>query len=217
MATKGKELASREKMLELDESLLRLIASVMSEENLEKAMKNLVLKFLMSATSAFPGDVHRASLLLPDAKKEYLRIWEGYQMPDESKIRTHFYIGTKEMDRMRGIAGEAFFYRQLRVAHIKKENGRWERESDSKGYIEFDKERPYPPYCSLVCVPIFFGKDRDDCLGVVCFDSENTAAFDPPEVQKMLKTLAKRIASILFIYQQLQMANLVVRPLQPSH
>ena len=118
---------------------------------------------------------------------------------------------------MRGIAGEAFFYRQLRVAHIKKENGRWEREPDSKSYIEFDKERPYPPYCSLVCVPIFFKEDAIDCLGVVCFDSENPAAFDPPEVQKMLETLATRIAALLLIYQQLQIANQVVRPLQPFH
>lgn len=144
----------------------------MPAEDLEKAMKNLVFKFLMNATKAFPGDVHRASLLLPDAKKEYLKIWEGYQMADESKFRAHFYIGTKEMDKMRGIAGEAFFYRQLRVAHIKKENGCWEREPDSKSYIEFDKERPYPPYCSLVCVPIFFKEDAIDCLGVVCFDVE---------------------------------------------
>jgi len=114
---------------------------------------------------------------------------------------------------MRGIAGEAFFYRQLRVAHIKKENGRWEPEPDSKGYIEFDKERPYPPYRSFVCVPIYFKEDAIDCLGVVSFDSENPAAFDPPEVQKMLKTLANRIAALLLIYQQLLIANRGVQPL----
>lgn len=67
----------------------------------------------------------------------------------------------------------------------------------------FDANRPYLPYRSFVSVPIVVGEGASSCLGVVCFDSENSAAFDPPQIQDLLLKFGRRIASALLIYRQL--------------
>lgn len=202
--TLNKELSTLNKVVALDNSVSRLLPSLISARDLEEEMRKLVKKLLEDACGTFAGDVDRASLFLPDsgAGNEYLTFWEGYQMPRESILRTRFYIGARDVDRVRGLAGEAFFNHQIYVGHIIKENSRWK--ADNSCYIDFDKKRPYPPYRSLVSVPLIIGENPTDCLGVMCFDSENATVFDPPEVQAMLLKLGARIASVLLIYQQLK-------------
>jgi hypothetical protein len=84
------------------------------------------------------------------------------------------------------------------------ENG--QHTCDRNTFIEFDEHRPFPPYRSLVCVPIIgfvsnsFGVDPAPCLGVVCLDSENSIAFDSSEVQTLLQMFSRRIATVLSIY-----------------
>jgi hypothetical protein len=187
-------------VVKLDDSLLRLIPSLISAQDREGEMKRLLVELLRDATRAFAGDVHRASILLPDTSRDHLRVWAHYQMPEESVARLKFYIG-QEVDRKRGVAGEVFLDSQLRVVHIKEDNGHWK--PDTGSYIVFDAKRPYPPYRSFVSVPIVVGEETTDCLGVVCFDSENLAAFDPPEIQYLLLKLGNRIAAGLLIYQHL--------------
>jgi hypothetical protein len=199
-----KELGTLEKVVKLDDSILRLLPNLISPKDRENEVRRLLKKLLEDTCGTFAGDVDRASLYLPDPKtgNEYLTFWEGYQMPRESILRTRFYIGAKAVDKVRGLAGEAFFYHQVRVGHINKENNRWH--ADNSSYIDFDKTRPYPPYRSLVSVPLIVGENASDCLGVMCFDSENATAFDSSEVQAMLLKLGARIAAVLLIYQQLK-------------
>jgi hypothetical protein len=187
-------------VVKLDDSLLRLITSLVSAQDREGEMKRLLVELLRDATRAFVGDVHRASILLPDTSRDHLRVWAHYQMPEESVARLKFYIG-QEVDRKRGVAGEVFLDGQLRVVHIKEDNGHWK--PDTESYRVFDAKRPYPPYRSFVSVPIVVGEEAADCLGVVCFDSENLAVFDPPEIQYLLLKLGNRIAAGLLIYQHL--------------
>ena len=191
---------------DLDDSLLRLLPSLVVSGNQEVDMQRLLRELLRDATRAFAGHVHRASILLPDAGREYLKIWAHHQMPDESVIRTRFYIGNEE-NRIRGVAGETFLDTQPRVAHFTQENPRWK--CDLNCYIDFDKNRPYPPYRSFVAIPIIgvipgpSSIINANCLGVLCFDSDNSKIFDSAEVQYLLQVFSRRIAAALLIYHQL--------------
>jgi hypothetical protein len=187
-------------LVELDDSLLRLLPDLMSAKDRESEMKRLLEELLQDMTRAFAGNVHRASILLPDATKEYLRVWVHYQMPEVSVEQTKFYIG-KDADRKRGVAGEVFLAGRLRVVHIDIDReGNWC--ADSKDYMVFNPKRPYPPYRSFINVPFGSKEDSATCLGVVCFDSESPRVFDSPEIQDMLLMLGRRIAVALLIYQQ---------------
>ena len=183
----------------LDDSLLNLLPSLVSAKEREGEMRRFLEELLRDASRAFAGDVHRAVILLPDASGEYLKVWAHYQMPEVSVIRTKFYIG-KEIDRKRGVAGEVFLDRRLRIEHFTESKGSWKSESNS--YIVFDAMRPYPPYRSFICAPII-GEKATYCLGVVCFDSESSTVFDSQEAKNLLLYLGRRIAAVLLVYRQL--------------
>jgi transcriptional regulator with GAF, ATPase, and Fis domain len=198
------ELGTLDKVMKLDDSIFRLLPNLVSPRERENEIRRLLKKLLEDTCGTFAGDVDRAVLYLPDPRSgnEYLKYWEGYQMPPESILRSRFYVGTREVDKKRGLAGEAFFRRKILVAHIIKESHSWHADNDS--YINFDETRPFPPYRAVVSVPLITGDNPTDCLGVMCFDSENATAFDSQEVQTMLQKLGARIASILSIYQRLK-------------
>jgi GAF domain len=193
-------------LIGLDDSLLRLLASWMPAKEREREMKLLLADLLRDATTAFAGDVHRAIVFLPDASGEHLRTWAHYQIPQETIIRSVFYVGKDGDDRRRGLAGETFLEIKLHVARILHKNDHWK--CDSESYIDFDKRRPFPPYRSLVCVPIIGLAPNSPevstttCLGVVCFDSQNPTIFDNPGAQYLLQVFSRRIAAALLIYQQ---------------
>jgi hypothetical protein len=197
-------------VLDLDDSLLRLLPSLIVTGYQEAEMQRLLKELLRDATRPFNGHVHRASILLPDSKKEYLKIWVHHQMSEESVSRTRFYIG-QELDRIRGVAGETFLDAQLRVAHMRQENLQWKCDLDN--YMDFDKKRPYPAYRSFVAIPIIgvisgsLNQTSSTCLGVACFDSDNLTIFDSQEIQYLLQVIGRRVASALLIYQQLQLMD----------
>jgi GAF domain-containing protein len=76
--------------------------------------------------------------------------------------------------------------------------GRWK--ADSRDYVVLDPIRPHPPYRSFASVAII---GNGSSVGVLCFDSMNEFAFDPPEIQRFLVAIARRVASAVLIYQQL--------------
>lgn len=76
-------LVTMNNVVKLDDSLLNLLPSLISVQDREAEMKRLLIELLRDVTRAFGGEVHRASILLPDAVKEYLRVWVQYQMPKE--------------------------------------------------------------------------------------------------------------------------------------
>jgi len=193
-------------LIGLDDSLLRLLASWMRAGDREAEMKLLLADLLRDATIAFDGEVHRALIFLPDATGEHLKAWAHYQMPQESIARTVFYVGKNGDDRKRGLAGETFLESKIHVAHITHEDDHWKCDHDC--YIDFDKRRPFPPYHSLVGVPIIGftpsspAVSATTCLGVVCFDSPNPSIFDNSGAQALLQVFGRRIAAALLIYEQ---------------
>ena len=194
-------LSTLQNIVDLDSSLLRLLASWVPGRNHDNEIKLILSDLLCDATKEFEGHVNRASIFLPDG--DYLKIWAHYGMPPQSINRTQFYIGTdrNKLLREQGIAGEAFLSGQLCVGYMYQENNIWR--CNFKGHVEFDLHRPYPPYRSFVCVPIV-GETQGINTGIVCFDSMNQTIFEAHENQVVLRAFARRIASALLICRKLQ-------------
>ena len=204
----------------LDDTLVNCAPQLLSpkkpDHSLEDEVRFIVGRLLKQATEAFPRDVHRAVFFRPDPARngKYLELWEECGGIDKNNIkRKNFYIGEERQPGVqRGIAGEAFHKRNIIVAHIKDHNGVWKGKADKDAYICFDEERieagqltyPRPPYTSLACVPLVIHKGGKDCLGVVCFDSNNPYIFDPPQAKALLFLLAARLRAIMVIHREVE-------------
>ena len=199
------KLDGNNQWFELADASMILMPSLISTQNIDTEMHRFIKKLLASATRVF-SKVYGSSLFLPDiANKEDLTIWEHYQVPTDSVMRAKCYIGPARLDRKRGVAGEAFLKKEVIVAHITKEqdeNGQWK--FDKESYIPFTEEGTYPAFNSFACVPIIVGASSNDCLGVVCVDSVDIAAFDSVDVREILLRLGRYIGAALLIYRELQ-------------
>ncbi len=113
---------------------------------------------------------------------------------EESKGQTRFCIDSRKDSSTRGLAGEVFLTRRIIVAHISDKKG--VLRSDEASYIPSPHSKP--SFCgSLIGVPVTTGEETGDCLGVLCFDSYNSTAFDAPIVRDILMIVATRIAEVL--------------------
>ena len=215
--------ATDHKLLNLDDSLLRGLASWTPSLSTETAMKRIITDLLLDATAEFDGHVNRAALLLPDASGEYLCCWASYQMPQESIDNMKFYVGPDQGRRQKesGVAGEVFISEKLQVGHLRRaaNGGAWICE-DCHSYIKLSGRRSFPPYLSFVNIPIISTDPADaanssatTCQGVICFDSMDKDVFDSEASLVVLRTFARRIAVALLIFKLYQ--NLSLPP--PPH
>lgn len=195
------------KMIALDGSLLRLLASWQPSQPGTRQVERLLKDVLLDATNEFDGTVSRAAILVPDVKGEFLRYWVGFDIPQESLEDMEFYIGKDQLKRERdgGIAGEVFTSGRLLVGHMKRIDNFWV--CDLEMYKKPRGRRPFPPYRSLVSVPIM-GSDPEKpnstrCLGVLCFDSYKDDAFDSQDVKEVLLMLVSRVAAVILISEKL--------------
>jgi hypothetical protein len=188
-------------LVKLDDTLLRLLPRLTSAEDLDQGMRRLVTEFFRDATEVFGGDVSRGMVLRPEGDE--LVAWIGYQMPDETIERTRFRLDDQSKSGA-GVALMTFKDGKPRVITFKKQTKgpkhTWN--PSSRAYKVFNGARPHPPYRSFVTVAIGSGGTDNDNLGVVCFDSMNPSAFDPPEIQRFLQSLARRLSTAIQIYQQ---------------
>ncbi len=204
------KLEGKDILVRLDDSLLRLLPSLISATDVDDEVHKLIKKVLRDVTKAFPKDIPRGSLFRPDAPGEYLTLWEfNGAMDDESRVRKKFYIGSARSDVKRGVAGEAFCAKELLVTRIEEVANECKWKANREYYICFEPDEdgtfiPYPPYRSFICAPIIV---ETACLGVLCFDSNNISIFDNAEVQEMIQLLSRRIGSVLLIYQKLQITS----------
>ncbi len=190
------------RLLALDSGLLRLLPGLGIAKGRPAAVNKVVQQFLHDACHVFDENVSRATILRPDAKGEYLTPWESYQMPQTSLAGRRFYIGP-EKDKLRGIAGKAYFGREVHIVRIKRnEMGHWV--ADDHDYQVFDSMRAQahsdPPYRSFVAIPIL--GEAHNCLGVLCFDSASPTAFDS-NIEEVLLAISTRLAAIILLYQEL--------------
>jgi hypothetical protein len=111
-----------------------------------------------------------------------------------SKEQKRFCIDSRKDSSTRGLAGEVFLTQRVIVAHISNKKGILR--SDQASYIPSQHNEP-PFYGSLIGMPVTTGEETGDCLGVLCFDSYHSTAFDTPIVRDILAIVAARIAEVL--------------------
>lgn len=171
------------------------LSSVLATQDLNHGWHEFVAKAFETIAIDYLQNVRRGLLFLPDEKGENLIISDMHGWVDESsKNQTRFCIDSRKDSSTRGLAGEVFLTRRIIVAHIstKKDVLR----SDEVSYIPSLHSKP--PFCgSLIGVPITTGEGTSDCLGVLCFDSYNSTAFDTPIVRDILVIVASRVAEVL--------------------
>ena len=184
-------------LVQMDDTLLRLLPRLASAPSRGEAMHLLLTEFLRDATGVFGGEVSRGMIL--HIEGDHLVPWVGYQMPQETLERTRFRL-TARGNKAQGVAKRTFQDGKLRVVRFSREKGKWK--PNNRDYVVFDHNRPHPAYRSFVTVAIV--GDSTGTLGVLCFDSMNKDAFDLPEIQRFLSSIARRIASAISIYRQLE-------------
>ncbi len=190
-------------ILELDDSMTRLFASWLPQQDHTKQMKDLLEELLRDACREFGRYVQRASIMLPDPSNgEYLTTWVSTGMPKETVERVRFYIGQDtHKESSQGVAGGAYVREETKIAHLTQVKGNWQ--CDCPGFIRFTSAKHPPAYHTFVCVPII-GPARPSaqhrstsCLGVVCFDSLYENVFDGTHAREVLRIFARRIAFAL--------------------
>lgn len=201
-------LTTANNIIDLDDSLLRLLASWVPSRNHDAELRLLFAELLRDACNEFVGHVHRAFILTHDPQNhDELTVWASIGIPPEAIEHLRFHIGNdKNRTPLRGVAGEVFLARKSRVVHIIPEKDGWR--TDCSHFIKFHQRTGLPAYRSFACVPII-GADPNvhqavpTCLGVVVFDSLDHRIFDRPESQVVLRAFARRIAAALLISQLL--------------
>jgi len=197
------------RMLALDDSLLRLLASWVPStipSDHDEQLRLTLKEVLKDSTVEFDGHVERAAILLPDSTNSCLKCWTHYQMPQESIDSMEFYIGSDtQMQRDKGgVAGASFRGSEILVGHLSRQaNG--QSICDQEYYIKFQGTRPFCPYASFVAVPIIgiSAGTNTACLGIICFDSKRNDTFDSEEIKLVLAKVARRVASTILISEKL--------------
>ncbi len=194
-------LDNMQEILNLRASLLILLEQLAASEDRKRGMSKLLGEYLLDAMRAVGSDVRRATILVPNQKGDYLVPWVNFAMPSTSLRKDRFYIGDRP-DRKRGVAGVVFRSRQLLVVHVDHDHGI--PVADHSEYIDGKGGPNRAPlqYRSFAAVPLERSPE-DACLGVLCLDSGDRAAFDQPIVQDMLLEIGALIGTALVVYDRL--------------
>jgi hypothetical protein len=151
-------------LTELDDSLLRLLPSMVHGEGLESRLIRVIEEFLRDCALILGKDLQRAMLLVP--KDSYLIPLAGFEMSEKTMRTRRFYVGADASSEATGTAGRAFREHRLKVVNLQKNNGQWL--ADDQDYTVFDHDRPHPPQgdCkvrSIVDNPFLVSKpERED-------------------------------------------------------
>lgn len=78
---------------DLDDSLLRLLASWVPSRSHEAEMRLLFAELLRDACKEFVGHVHRAFILTSDHNTDELTVWASIGIPPETIEHLRFHIG----------------------------------------------------------------------------------------------------------------------------
>lgn len=175
-----------DQLLRMGDSLLRLLSRLRGTPDHVSEFERLLEEYLRDATGVFEGDVSRVMLL--ERRDRELVPWVGFQMPASTMQRSRFRLDGEGVEA-RGIATLAYQSETPIVVHFRQEDGRVvsDRPND---YIVFDPARPFPPYQSLIALPV---PGASQNAGVLCFDSPKADTFDSPEIQALLGSMAAQI------------------------
>jgi hypothetical protein len=123
--------------LKMDDSLLRLLASAVPSGPSDAQCKQVLRELLRDFSEVIGKDLSRGMVLLPH-RDNYLRPFVGYEMAEETLLRTEFYIGrdADSVTRRPGVGGQAFVTRQIIIVHLEEHEGYWQ--ADHPEYLDFD-------------------------------------------------------------------------------
>jgi hypothetical protein len=207
-------------LIELDDTLLRLLREFRQTYNSpglsffpasrppsHEAIQRLVEELLEKTLDVFYLFQNCAiEMWYPDpVSPDYLILLGQANSVDTARARTRFYI--REQDRLQsGLAGYTFIDREIRVAHISKKNSVWVADLPEFLFVNGRERANRFPYRTLIAVPILITTigQPERCLGVLCMYSLDTKAFDSDTVQKLICSIADRIASMCIITRNLQ-------------
>lgn len=190
------KLASR--LNEMDDRLIRLLPSLYlgersfqeREDSIRRVVKDLQQEVLRIFNSFQQCGI---AIYLP-SNENYLVTWTHHSTPNEIDSTLSFYIGIDSSRNAptgaRGIAGETFLDGKTRVVHINEKGI-----PDNPSYIRSPSGRI--GYRALICASITDGASGRRSVGVLCFYSPHTNAFDSTSVQKLVEGLARRFSSVL--------------------
>jgi hypothetical protein len=208
-----------ENLIELDESVLRLLASFKrnfnssgfsifrnSNSGAQEALKRLVEELLEKALEVFYL-FHTCGIevWMPESENsEYLKLWYQANLSDSARARVRFYIGAeegKEEPYLPGLAGATFRDKKIRIVHIFREKGEWRADSPDYVFVNDRQRAKRFPYRTLIAVPMLTlsSPGVEKCLGVLCMYSLEKNAFDSKRVESLVASIADRIASVLII------------------
>lgn len=198
-----------DRLFTADDGLLRLLPQLVVCENKESLAQEIAYRYLRDIKEVFDGVVVRAIILRPNKEKTYLESWVSYDVSPNNLQSSRFYIGDEvSIAQQRGVAGEVYVTRRLRVIHFFMRDDRWV--ADDPAYYPFSEEKKGPSYRSAVVFPIVesvnehgFGR----CLGVFSINSTEIDAFDSSEVQNFLYLIANRFWLLITISEYLGQNN----------
>ncbi len=187
------------KLTELDDTLVRAIPHMLYANDRPLRVRKLLEETLSDCAHIFGEHVLRGAIF--QVEGDYLTPWVSYQMAQATMQHARFYIGA-DQEKRRGIAGEAYRHRQVRLVHMIYENGCW-RPDDNNNYIDFDFDqgRARPPYSSFIVVPLTWNRER---LGVMTLDSTSSTVFDSQDIQDLLVSVGARVAVVILLYNLLE-------------
>jgi hypothetical protein len=199
-------LQSALNLIKLDDSLLRLMASISQDPNQQGAVSRLFEEFFIDALELFK-DGCRISIFTPDPKDpNFLRIWQSYRVPPETIERVRLYIGDSPNNNLpKGIAGLVYKEKSLVIVHLdwqdlKGASGNaGSLKADNPNYHTFSTRCTKKSQSHWVVAGVPILDNSNNCLGVLCLDSKNREAFDSQIVQEGIDSLANRVAAIMVI------------------
>jgi len=196
-----RKLQEKNFLLDLAGTLSFLLPATLSMRDLSCGFHEFIARALETVFRGYLKDARRGCLFLPDARGESLAVSDirGW-VNDNGKGQRTFCIDPQKVDSAKGVAGEAFLKRKVVVAHVSVDNGHLK--CDQASYVP-SQDSILPFRGSLICVPVTSGESSSECLGVLCFDSYNTFAFDSPVVRDVLLLLAKYIFIALLMRKKI--------------
>ena len=193
-----------EGLLDIDDSLLRLLPAVadptLSERQLQRALARVIEEWLRDVVAAFGEHVNRAVVLVPRGDKPWLMPFAHYRMPGTTLKCCRFYIGEdgRNRDRVR-LAGSVFLTGEQTIVRFDPVGKRYQ--PDDPRWTPLDSTGAVPSYRAIAAIPIRWDNER---LGVLCLDSMNRDMFDSADTQELLATLGTRVATPLVIFRRMQ-------------
>lgn len=209
IAKKDKEIEVLTRIAELDDSVFELLPNLSGHRSQDAYIRRLVREFLADVNVVFNDVISHAAVLWPDPQDRNLVPWVSYRISAEGRRQLRFRFQSASASE-RGVPGQTFLDRRLRLVHImESEKGRhaeiftWDQQvwmpDDATSFREFRRLRHVPRFQALVTVAIV-GR-RGTTLGVLCLYSEDQTMFDSPEIADLLLSLGIRLATIMLLVQ----------------